>query len=352
MVTIDRPGASRIVRLTGPIFSPGSHEVKQIEARGWSLTTVAGTSPDQIIPHVAEADIVSVVGTYIPAQVIDSMTRVRAIARLGAGTDRIDVAHATSCGIVVMNTPYFCVEEQADHTMAMILSLARKLPLSQRAIEAGEYAEARAASATNPRLSRTTLGLVGFGRSAVHTARRARGFGMRVLATRRNMSAPTDDADSLGVVMTDLDTVLRESDFVSLHLPLSRGTRHMIDASALSRMKPSAYLINTSRGALVDEHALVKALHAGQIAGAGLDTFAIIEVLDESGPPDAHPLMHMDNVLLSPHVAAGSDRSAIDSVDAGIENIEAILGGFWPVPEHRVNPEVIPRIPLIDREAR
>lgn len=85
--------------------------------------------------------------------------------------------------------------------------------------------------------------------------------------------------------MTDLDTVLRESDFVSLHLPLSRGTRHMIDASALSRMKPSAYLINTSRGALVDEHALVKALHAGQIAGAGLDTFAIIEVLDESGPP-------------------------------------------------------------------
>ena len=175
---------------------------------------------------------------------------------------------------------------------------------------------------------------------------------MRVLATRRNMSAPTDDADSLGVVMTDLDTVLRESDFVSLHLPLSRGTRHMIDASALSRMKPSAYLINTSRGALVDEHALVKALHAGQIAGAGLDTFAIIEVLNESGPPDAHPLMHMDNVLLSPHVAAGSDRSAIDSVDAGIENIEAILGGFWPVPEHRVNPEVIPRVPLIDREAR
>ena len=124
-MTIDRPAASRIVRLTGPIFSPGSHEVTQIESRGWSLTTVSGTSPDQIIPHVAEADIVSVVGTYIPAQVIDSMTRVRAIARLGAGTDRIDVAHATSCGIVVMNTPYFCVEEQADHTMAMILSLDR-----------------------------------------------------------------------------------------------------------------------------------------------------------------------------------------------------------------------------------
>lgn len=350
-MTSDRPASPRIVRLTGPIFSPGSHEVEQIASRGWSLATVAGTSPDEIIPHVAEADIVSVVGTYIPATVIDAMTRVRAIARLGAGTDRIDVAHATSRGIVVMNTPYFCVEEQADHTMAMILSLARKLPLAQRAMEAGEYAKARAASATNPRMSRTTLGLVGFGRSAVHTARRARGFGMRVLATRRNMSAPTEEADAIGVVMTDLDTILRESDFISLHLPLTRGSRHMIDAAALARMKPSAYLINTSRGALVDELALVKALHDGQIAGAGLDTFAIIEVLDASGPPDAHPLMHMDNVLLSPHVAAGSDRSGMDSVDAGIENIEAVMGGFWPFPEHRVNPEVVPRVPLIDREA-
>lgn len=350
-MTSESPAPHRIVRLTGPIFPPGLHEVRQVEARGWSLTTVAGTHPEEIIPHVAEADIVSVVGTYIPAPVIDAMTQVRAIARLGAGTDRIDVAHATSRGIVVMNTPYFCVEEQADHTMAMILSLARKLPLAQRAIEAGEYARARAASATNPRMSRTTLGLVGFGRSAVHTARRARGFGMRVLATRRNMNAPTDEADALGVVMTNLDTILGESDFVSLHLPLSPGSRHMIDATALARMKPSAYLINTSRGALVNEHALVEALRAGRIAGAGLDTFAIIEVLDASGPPDAHPLMHMDNVILSPHVASGSDRSGMDSVDTAIENIEAVMGGFWPVPEHRVNPEVVPRLPLIDRQA-
>lgn len=350
-MTSERAEALRIVRLTGPIFSPGAHEVEQISSRGWSLTTVPGTRPDEIIPHVAEADIISVVGTYIPASVIDAMTRVRAIARFGAGTDRIDVAHATSRGIVVMNTPYFCVEEQADHAMAMILSLARKLPLSQRAIEAGEYAQARAASATNPRMSCTTLGLVGFGRSAVHTARRARGFGMRVLATRRDMSAPTDEADALGVVMTDLDTILRGSDFVSLHLPLTSSSRHMIDADALARMRPSAYLINTSRGALVDEHALAKALHDGQIAGAGLDTFAIIEVLDACGPPNAHPLMHMDNVILSPHVAAGSDRSGIDSVDAGIKNIEAISGGFWPLPEHRVNPEVVPRVPLLDREA-
>ena len=134
--TIERLHA---VRLIGPIFPPGDHERAEVARHGWSYTTVDGTTPEEIVPHLAEADIVSVVGTKMPATVIDALEangRCRAIARLGAGTDRIDVERATMCGIVVMNTPYFCVEEQADHAMAMILSLARKLPLSQRLIEA------------------------------------------------------------------------------------------------------------------------------------------------------------------------------------------------------------------------
>jgi D-3-phosphoglycerate dehydrogenase len=131
---------------------------------------------------------------------------------LGTGTDKIDVARATELGIVVANRPYFCVEEQADHAMAMLLSLARKLTTSQNAMAEGDIVRARRAVGSNQRLSTVTLGLVGFGGSAVHTARRARGFGMRVLATRRNQHAPTDEADALGVTMTNLDTVLRESD--------------------------------------------------------------------------------------------------------------------------------------------
>jgi D-3-phosphoglycerate dehydrogenase len=347
-------GSLHVVRLTGPIFPPGNHELVEVDRHGWSFATVGGTTPDEIIPHLADADVVSVVGTKMPAPIIDALQangRCRAIARLGAGTDRIDVDRATACGIVVMNTPYFCVEEQADHAMAMILSLARKLPLAQRLVEAGDYAGARRASGTNPRMSSTTLGLIGFGRSAIHVARRAKGFGMRVIATRRNMAAPATEADAIGVEMADFDTVLRESDFVSLHLPLVPGSYHMIDARAIARMRPGSYLVNTSRGALVDEVALAAAIHSGHLAGAGLDTFELFDPLEDGGPPNVHPLMGLDNVVLSPHVAAGSNRSGIDAVDAAITNIAAIASGYWPVPEHRVNPDVLPRFPLRERIA-
>src|SRR5215207_2691654 len=235
-----------IVRLTAPIFSPSEAERRNFAAQGLPVTEVDAEQPDDLIPLVRDADIVAVIGTKVPTPVVEAMTKCRAIARMGAGTDKIDVARATELGIVVTNTPYFCVEEQADHAMAMLLSLARKLTVAQNAMAEGEIMRARRAVGSNQRVSTCTLGLVGFGRSAVHMARRARGFGMRVLATRNNKHAPTDAADALGVIMTDLDTVLHESDYVSLHLPLSTATYHMIDGVALQKMKPTACLINTS----------------------------------------------------------------------------------------------------------
>ncbi|HEU5099334.1 MAG TPA: NAD(P)-dependent oxidoreductase, partial [Roseiflexaceae bacterium] len=273
----------------------------------------------------------------------------RAIARMGAGTDKIDVARATELGIVVANTPFFCVEEQADHAMAMLLSLARKLTVAERAMAEGDLARARRAVSSNQRVSSGTLGLVGFGRSAVHMARRARGFGMRVLATRNNKRAPTDEADALGVIMTDLDTILRESDYVSLHLPLNTATYHLIDGAALQKMKPSACLINTSRGALVDEPALIDALERRRLGGAGIDTYEMIDVFAEQIPPRLHPLTGMENVILTPHVAAGSVQSGQDIYTMAIENIVDILSGRWPPREHIVNPEVLPRFPLAAR---
>lgn len=339
----------KIVRLTAPIFQTTDFERRAFAEAGLPLTVVDAATPAEIIPHVADADIVTLIGTYLPARIIEATTRCRAIARMGAGTDRIDVARATELGIVVTNTPFFCVEEQADHAMAMILSLARKLTLAQHAMATGEVAAARRAVSSGPRLSTTTLGLVGFGRSAVHIARRARGFGMRVLAVRNNKNAPTTEADALGVIMTDLDTILRESDHISLHLPLTPTTHHLIDAVALAKMKPTATIINTSRGALIDEAALIDALDRGQIAGAGIDTHALIDVLVEEIPPNAHPLLGRDNVILTPHVASGSVQAVQDIRSTAIENMLDILRGYWPPAENIINPTVVPRYPLAVR---
>jgi D-3-phosphoglycerate dehydrogenase / 2-oxoglutarate reductase len=336
----------KIVRLTAPVFPASEAELSTFAARGLPVTLVDTEDPEALIPLVRDADIVALIGTKLPTRVVEALARCRAIARMGAGTDKIDVARATELGIVVANTPYFCVEEQADHAMAMLLSLARKLTVAQHAMAEGNLARARRAVASNQRVSTSTLGLVGFGRSAVHMARRARGFGMRVLATRNNKRAPTAEADALGVTMTDLDTILRESDYVSLHLPLSAATHHMIDGAALAKMKPGACLINTSRGALVDEPALIDALQAGRLAGAGIDTYEMIDVFAEQIPPRLHPLTGMENVILTPHVAAGSVQSGLDIRTTALENIVDILSGRWPPQENIVNPTVIPRFSL------
>lgn len=340
----------KVVRLTAPIFAPSEDELLAYAAAGLSVKVEDAAEPDALIEQVRDADIVALIGTELPAGVVDTMQRCRAIARLGAGTDKIAVDRATELGIVVMNTPYFCVEEQADHAMAMLLSLARKLNLAQRAMAEGDLVRARSATRHNQRVSTTTLGLVGFGRSAIHMARRARGFGMRVLATRKNKGAPTDTADALGVTMTDLDTVLREADYVSLHLPLNAATYHLIDRAALQKMKPTACLINTSRGALVDEPALIEALRKETLAGAGIDTYEWIDIFVDEIPPRLHPLSEMENVILTPHVASGSVQASRDIYTTGIDNIIAVLSGFWPPRENVVNPSVIPRLPLRERK--
>ena len=339
----------KIVRLTAPVFHPSEVEIRAFAAQGLPVTVVDAEDPDALIPLVRDADVIALVGTKLPACVVEAMSKCRAIARMGAGTDKIDVARATELGIVVANTPYFCVEEQADHAMAMLLTLARKLTVAQNAMAEGNVARARHAVSSNQRISACTLGLVGFGRSAIHMARRARGFDMRVLATRSNKHAPTDVADALGVIMTDLDTVLREADYVSLHLPLNAATYHMIDSAALQKMKPTACLINTSRGALVDEAALIDALQQGRLGGAGIDTFEMIDVFADQLPQRLHPLTGMENVILTPHVAAGSLQSGEDMRATAIQNIVDILGGRWPPHENIVNPTVIPRFPLAAR---
>ena len=341
----------RVVRLNAELSPMSQYERDLFGEHHLHPFEVEANTPATIIPRVAECDAIFVVSTSLPEGVIESLSRCRVISRLGTGTDKIDVAAATRRGILVTNVPTFCVEEQADHTMALLLALARKLPQMSQAMSAGAWSKGRSQASTNQRLAGRVLGLIGFGNSARAVARRAQGFGLQVIATRRNMDAPRDAADELGVEMTSLEDLLAQSDYVSLHLPLIDETYHLLDEAMLRRMKPGAYLINTSRGAIVDEMAMVSLLRDGLLAGAGIDTFEGIDVfVQEERPPD-HPLLSLDNVILTPHVGAISVQAMQDVSNGGIGNAAAVLSGHWPPPENLVNPGVVPRFPLADRDA-
>jgi D-3-phosphoglycerate dehydrogenase len=338
----------RIVRLNATLFPVSEFEASLYEKYDLKPVQVEANLPEEIIPRVEDCDALFAISVSLPEAVVSSLSRCRVISRLGTGTDKIDVAMATRKGILVTNVPYFCVEEQADHTMALMLAMARKLPQMAQAMAEGAWSHSKRQSRSNQRLSTQNLGLIGFGNSAKATAQRARGFGMRVIATRRNMKAPRHEADNLGVEMVSLDTLLSESDYVSLHLPLSSETYHMLDEAELGKMKPGAYLINTSRGALVDEMALVKALREGRLSGAGLDTFEGINPFTEDETPPEHPLLELDNVVLTPHVGAYSVQASQDVSRGGVQNVVSVLSGHLPLAENIVNPSVTPRVPLAD----
>lgn len=259
----------RFVRLNATLYPASELEQSLYAKLGIEPEYVEEEDPQALIRRLAGCDAVAVVSTGLPAAVVASLDRCRLISRLGNGTDKIAVAKATEQGIVVANAPFFCAEEMTDHIMAMLLSLARQLPRMEHFMRAGRFRQARAEATQLQRLSTCVLGIVGFGATGEMVARRARAFGLRVLATRRNLQAPRP-AD-LDIEMVPLDALLAESDFVSLQLPLNADTYHLFDETLLRQMKPGAYLINTSRGALVDEDALVRVLREGPLAGAALD---------------------------------------------------------------------------------
>jgi len=330
----------RLVRLNAETFPVTEFERAACAAQGLRQVCIEAAG-DEILARAADCDALFVVAEALPAAVIEGLARCRVISRLGAGTDKIDVAAATRCGIVVANVPDFCVEEQADHTLALLLALIRKLPQMDRALREGTWTTARQACRSIRRFTGRTLGLVGFGGSAKAVARRAAGFGLRLLACRRRLA---DDAEAraLGVELAPLETLLREADYLSLHLPLNEATRGLLNRERLAAMKPGAYLINTSRGALVDETALAEALRSGHLAGAGLDTFHDINVHGVEHPP-RHPLLELDQVICTPHVAAFSVESSRDVAAGAVANAVAVLSGHWPRRDRVVNPQVIPR---------
>ncbi len=247
-------------------------------------------------------------------RVLRTASHLRVIARLGVGFDNVDLEAARRHGVVVALTPDTNHEAVADHAMAMIAALLQELFAYDRTVRAGGWG-----TRFHPGVTGRTLGIVGFGRIGRATARRARAFGMRVLATSPGM--PPEAMRREGVEPVALDELFAAADVVSLHAPLTPATHQLVNAARLSRMRPGAYLVNTARGGLVDQEALVAALREGRLAGAALDVFE-----DEPLPPDS-PLRTLDRVILTPHVAGLSEDAVAQMTAMCIDNILRVLAG-------------------------
>lgn len=330
----------RAVRLNATTYPVDRCEQQELSRASAELVCIE--RPEDDVAAVESCDALLVVSAYVRAPLIDQLKNCRTIARLGAGTDRIDIPAATRRGIVVSNVPDFCLTEQADHTLALLLSFARRLPYMQSAMRQGNWT-ARSNPAVH-RIAGQTLGLIGFGKSAQAVAHRAAAFGLKLLGWARNPAKHQAAAATGGVQLVSLERLLTESDFVSLHLPLTDETRHFLSAERLNLLKSSAVLINTSRGAVIDEAALIETLRQRRIGGAALDVFETIDVFAPPGPPPVHPLLELDNVIATPHCAGSSVESSYESKLRGARHAADALLGRWP--PHVVNPDVKPRFPL------
>lgn len=275
-------------------------------------------------------------GMRIDRQVIDALRQCVVIGLGSVGVDMVDVDAATAAGIVVTNVPDVFIEEVADHTMMLLLDAARMTSTMARLVAQGDWHEGRPALSRRPRLFGQTLGFYGFGNVARCTARRAKPFGLHLLAYDPYVSEL--EITGAGVEPVAFGELLERSDFVSVHAPHNRETEHAFDAAALARMKPTSILINTARGALVDEPALIDALRAGAIAGAALD------VLEEEPPRPANPLLAMENVVVTPHVASATTRMRPETRRRAAREVAMVLQGRWPM--SCVNPTVLPRSAL------
>ncbi len=291
------------------------------------------TTEEQVIDLAGDVDGIIVQYAPLTARVMERLHRCRVIARYGIGVDNIDVAAAAKRGIWVCNVPGFCATELAEHTLAFILYFGRRIHRLDPSVRRGEW-ETIGIMRPTRRLAELTLGLIGFGHVARELAPRAQALGLRIIANAPHTTAET--MAQYGVTKVSLDDLLAQSDFVSLHLPLSLETRHLIDAQRLRQMKSSAYLINTSRGSLVDEAALIEALREGRIAGAGLD------VLEKEPPARDNPLLAMENVILTPHASFYSDDSLAYLQQAVAEEVARVLQGERP--RSPVDPTVKPRV--------
>lgn len=283
-----------------------------VAAEGIAVSAPGKLSQDDLMAQIPEADALIIrSGVKITPEVYKAAPKLKAIARAGVGVDNIDLAAATENDVIVMNTPGGNTISTAEHTLGLMLSLARHIPQGNASLKAGRWDRKKYMGVE---LRGKTLGLVGFGRIGQAVAKRAQGFEMNVIAF--DPYAPDNVFSITGVQRTDLDTLYAESDFISLHTLVTDETKGMINADAIRKMKEGVRLVNAARGVLIDDWALAEALKAGKVAGAALDVYAT------EPPPEEHPLIGLDNVIDTPHLAA----STVDAqITVAVEAAELII---------------------------
>jgi D-3-phosphoglycerate dehydrogenase len=314
-----------------PNLNPDKEALKEIS--GLELVDAKCTNEDELIAACSDTDGLLNQYNYITPRVIDSMKNCKAISTYGIGVDKINVEAATRKGIYVCNSPEYNQYEVCDHTVMLILALSRQLVQLDRAIHKGVYGVMKIDNAL-VRPYGQTLGFIGFGRIAKQIAEKMKIFGMKAICYDPFLTA--EQCEAGGATKMELDDVMKNADFVSINVSLTEQTRHMIGAHELGLMKPTAYLINCGRGAIVDEAAMVKVLQEKRIYGAALDTFEVEPILP------GHPLLDLDNVITTPHSAWNTKESMYSMQYVAARQIALVLQGKKP--EHCVNYDAVQKV--------
>ena len=311
----------------------------ELEARDpvAEIVEVEASGVEEFLAIAGDADaLITSWGIKIDQSIIDGLEKCVVIGVGSVGVDMVDVDAATRAGIVVTNVPDVFIEEVADHVMMLLLSTTRRTKQMDQMVRDGDWFKGRPLLNDTPRLLGQTLGLVAFGNVARCTARRAAGFGLHIIAHDPYVSELT--ISESGVQPVGWQELLERSDYLSIHAPLNAETHHLLNAEAFARMKPTAVVINTARGSIIDEVDLIQALKDNTIAGAGLD------VLEKEPPDGSNPLLTMPNVVVTPHVASATDRMRPETRRRVGREVALVLRDRWPM--SCVNPTVLPRVTL------
>ena len=320
-----------------PIDEPPDWMAGELAREGVSYTMARCRTKEELARNTGRADIVVSAGDcqVLTEENLPALSACWAIVQLGSGVDNIEVEAATRRGILVCNTPGAFTDSVSDHAIALLLAVVRQIRERDTLVRQGVWDPTRVRPPRH--LRGATLGIVGFGRIGQMVAAKLAGFGMNILVYHAHASRKV--AEAAGVELVGLEELLTRSDFVTLHCPLTEETKHLLSEREFRMMQPGAILVNTSRGAVVDEEALVRALTEGWIGGAGLD------VLEKEPPDPTHPLFELDNVLLSPHLGFLSDHHPEGIWRIVQQTVVALANHRWP--PSVVNQKVEPRWKLV-----
>ena len=309
--------AGPVIAVTDSVF-PSLDPAKEALARlNPTYRMSKSVNADDIVAVAKDADAVLVTYAKLTREVLMQLTRCKAIGRFGLGVDNIDLVTAKQKGIAVNYVPDYCIREVSDHAMALLLALIRKIPLSNKLVQSGRWE--MPAVVPIRRIEGTVLGLIGFGHIPRLVAPKAQAFGIKVIA--HDPYAKPDVFRAAKVDSVDFDALLKTSDYVSVHAPLLPATRGMMNAATFAKMKKGAYIVNTARGPLIDEPALIAALDSGQVGGAGLDVVAAEPLGKDSR------LLGRDNVIISPHTAFYSIEALNELQTKCASDVARVLSG-------------------------